>query len=746
MDLRASSEQPSSVNNDISAAAFAVLVQKVGYLSAADAGLLRSAYNFADRVHQGQFRSSGEPYVTHPIAVAGICAEWKLDVNTLMAALLHDSIEDCGISKEEIMERFGIATADIVDGVTKLDKMQFNTREEGQAESFRKMLLAMSRDVRVILVKLADRLHNMRTLGGLRPDKQRRIGRETMDIYAPIANRLGINRLYRELQDLSLKSIWPWRSKTLEKAVNNAFSMRSDMMQRISAEISQMLKNANLPVQIIGWKKNLYSLYRKMDDKQQSFAQVTDQFNFRIIAKSVEQCYAVMGALHQLYRPLTSRFKDYIAIPKVNGYQSLHTTLIGPASAVIEFQIRTDFMDHVAEWGVTTHWLYKATHSDGNDEYANAKWMQSLLDIQSETRDANEFLENVKVDLHPDAIYVFTPQSRITTLPQGATTVDFAYAIHSDVGDHCIAAKVNGEQVPLRTVLSNGDVVEIITSPVSHPNPAWLTFVRTGRARAKIRAHLKTLAQDAAVNIGEKMLAQSLRAEGYPALPPNDNENTAIWEKLARITGNTSRNELLSDIGLGKRVSHLVAKHLVTLLTEKGARPDMVLLSMGRYSGSEDAIQQSSLLLDGTEDISIQYARCCFPIPGDEIVGYLGHGEGLTIHTADCSIAHQLHQRDSERWLNVAWADETKRMFEVGVWVTVKTRQGLLVRISALLAAIGADIVRIDMGEGPLDAPDTFRMVLSVRNRIHLASALKTLRREALVLKAGRIKPPALAA
>lgn len=746
MDLRASSEQPSSVNNDISAAAFAVLVQKVGYLSAADAGLLRSAYNFADRVHQGQFRSSGEPYVTHPIAVAGICAEWKLDVNTLMAALLHDSIEDCGISKEEIMERFGIATADIVDGVTKLDKMQFNTREEGQAESFRKMLLAMSRDVRVILVKLADRLHNMRTLGGLRPDKQRRIGRETMDIYAPIANRLGINRLYRELQDLSLKSIWPWRSKTLEKAVNNAFSMRSDMMQRISAEISQMLKNANLPVQIIGWKKNLYSLYRKMDDKQQSFAQVTDQFNFRIIAKSVEQCYAVMGALHQLYRPLTSRFKDYIAIPKVNGYQSLHTTLIGPASAVIEFQIRTDFMDHVAEWGVTTHWLYKATHSDGNDEYANAKWMQSLLDIQSETRDANEFLENVKVDLHPDAIYVFTPQSRITTLPQGATTVDFAYAIHSDVGDHCIAAKVNGEQVPLRTVLSNGDVVEIITSPVSHPNPAWLTFVRTGRARAKIRAHLKTLAQDAAVNIGEKMLAQSLRAEGYPALPPNDNENTAIWEKLARITGNTSRNELLSDIGLGKRVSHLVAKHLVTLLTEKGARPDMVLLSMGRYSGSDDAIQQSSLLLDGTEDISIQYARCCFPIPGDEIVGYLGHGEGLTIHTADCSIAHQLHQRDSERWLNVAWADETKRMFEVGVWVTVKTRQGLLVRISALLAAIGADIVRIDMGEGPLDAPDTFRMVLSVRNRIHLASALKTLRREALVLKAGRIKPPALAA
>ncbi|WP_339802881.1 RelA/SpoT family protein [Saezia sanguinis] len=744
--MRASSEQPSSVNNDISAAAFAVLVQKVGYLSAADAGLLRSAYNFADRVHQGQFRSSGEPYVTHPIAVAGICAEWKLDVNTLMAALLHDSIEDCGISKEEIMERFGIATADIVDGVTKLDKMQFNTREEGQAESFRKMLLAMSRDVRVILVKLADRLHNMRTLGGLRPDKQRRIGRETMDIYAPIANRLGINRLYRELQDLSLKSIWPWRSKTLEKAVNNAFSMRSDMMQRISAEISQMLKNANLPVQIIGWKKNLYSLYRKMDDKQQSFAQVTDQFNFRIIAKSVEQCYAVMGALHQLYRPLTSRFKDYIAIPKVNGYQSLHTTLIGPASAVIEFQIRTDFMDHVAEWGVTTHWLYKATHSDGNDEYANAKWMQSLLDIQSETRDANEFLENVKVDLHPDAIYVFTPQSRITTLPQGATTVDFAYAIHSDVGDHCIAAKVNGEQVPLRTVLSNGDVVEIITSPVSHPNPAWLTFVRTGRARAKIRAHLKTLAQDAAVNIGEKMLAQSLRAEGYPALPPNDNENTAIWEKLARITGNTSRNELLSDIGLGKRVSHLVAKHLVTLLTEKGARPDMVLLSMGRYSGSEDAIQQSSLLLDGTEDISIQYARCCFPIPGDEIVGYLGHGEGLTIHTADCSIAHQLHQRDSERWLNVAWADETKRMFEVGVWVTVKTRQGLLVRISALLAAIGADIVRIDMGEGPLDAPDTFRMVLSVRNRIHLASALKTLRREALVLKAGRIKPPALAA
>lgn len=741
--MQAFSESASLVSSDISAAAFAILAQKASYLSPDDMGLLRSAYRFADQVHQGQSRISGEPYITHPIAVAGICADWKMDAPTLMAALLHDSIEDCGISKEEISTRFGQATSDIVDGVTKLEKIKFNTREEGQAESFRKMLLAMARDVRVILVKLADRTHNMRTLGGLRPDKRRRIGRETMEIYAPIANRLGMDHTYRELQDLSFKSIWPWRASTLEKALENAHRARGEIVQRISADITNSYKAAGLPIELIHWKKNLYSLYRKMRDKQLTFAQVTDQLNFRIIVGTLEQCYAGMGVLHQIYRPLTSRFKDYIAIPKVNGYQSLHTTLIGPASTMIEFQLRTEFMDHVAQWGVTTHWLYQATGEAAKaGEYASAKWVQSLLDIQNETRDSNEFLEHVKIDLHPDAIYVFTPQSRIITLPQGATTVDFAYAIHSDVGDHCIAAKVNGEQAPLRTILNNGDVVEIITAPVSHPNPTWLTFVRTGRARAKIRAYLKTLAQSASITIGEKMLAQALRNEGIASLPSREGDAAALWDKLVRISGNSSREDLLTDIGMGKRVAHIVAKQLVNLLSEKGIRPDVVLLSMGRYTDHEDAMQHPVLLLDGTEDLSVQYAHCCFPIPGDDIVGYLGHGEGLTIHTADCSVAQHLHQKDSERWLNVAWADETRRLFEVGVWATVKTRQGMLARISSALSNIQADIMRIDMDEGPLDAPDTFRMVLQVRNRVHLATALKTLRHESLVLKAGRIKPP----
>lgn len=735
------SADTSAVSNDIPDMAFSLLKQKSGYLNPADSVLLRAAYQFANKAHEGQFRSSGEPYITHPIAVACICAEWKLDAQTLMAALLHDSIEDCNITKSDIAEQFGIETSELVDGVTKLDKVQFNTREEGQAESFRKMLLAMARDVRVILIKLADRMHNMRTLDGLRPDKQRRIGRETMEIYAPIANRLGINHLYRELQDLAFKSIWPWRARTLEKAVENAWGLRLEMVQQINTNVALAFNNANLPIEATRWKKSLYSLYRKMEEKHLSFAQVTDQFSFRVIVKSLAQCYEAMGVLHQVYKPLTSRFKDYIAIPKANGYQSIHTTLIGPASTSIEFQIRTEFMDRVSESGIIAHWLYKA-QGGNTDGYLNARWMQSLLDIQNDTRDASEFLEQVKVDLHPDTIYVFTPQSRIITLPEGSTPVDFAYAIHSDVGDHSIAVKVNGDQVPLRTVLVTGDVVEIITAPISRPNPAWLTFVRTGRARNKIRAHLKTLAQNTSVAIGEKILAQSLRSQGIASLPSFEGEDEQIWDKLVRLTNSRSREEMLSDIGLGKRVSHLVAKQLLNLLVEKGVKPNVLTLSMGRYIDNDEAQQRSTLLLDGSEVTSIQYARCCFPIPGDDIVGYLGHGEGLTIHTADCSVAHQLHQKDAERWLNVGWAEEPKRLFEVGIWITASTRKGLLLRLTHILNNVDTDIVRIEMGEGPLDAPDTVRMALNVRNRIHLAAALKVLRRDPLIIKAGRIKPP----
>ena len=727
------------VNSAESRAAFALLQQKTAYLSAENAALLTAAYHFADQAHAGQFRSSGDPYITHPLAVAGICADWKLDVHTLMAALLHDTIEDSGVTKEDVAERFGMETAEIVDGVTKLDKVKFNTREEGQAESFRKMLIAMARDIRVILVKLADRTHNMRTLDGLRPDKQRRIGRETMEIYAPLANLMGINHLYRELQDLAFKSIWPWRASILQKALDNTKDLRINMFQQIYTNISNTLKQSNLSPEIITWQKNLYSIYCKMEDRQLTYAQVMDQFNFRIVVNTVEECYQVLGILHQLYRPFMNRFKDYVAIPKANGYKSLHTSTIGPANTTINFQIRTEQMNRIDEYGVTAFWLFEM--GEGAHAALEAKWVQALMEIQEETRDSKEFFSHVKGDLNPDSIYVFTPKSRIITLPQGSTTVDFAYAIHSDVGDHCVTAKVNSEQVPLRTTLNNGDVVEIITSPTAHPNPAWLTFVRTGRARARIRAFLKTLELDASVAIGQKILTQSLRAEGIPILPPFEGDGITIWDKLVRYAGSQSRDELLSDIGLGKRVPQLLAKQLVIYLGEKGIKPDLVLLSMGKFVDSEDTYKPTVLLLSGAEEASIKYARCCCPIPGDPIIGYLEHGEGLKIHITDCGVMQQLQRKNPERTVNVAWSDEPQRLFEAGVWITVSTRIGMLARITNALHNIDADIVRMDMNEGTLTGPNTFRITIYVRDRNHLAIALKTLRREPLVLKAGRVKP-----
>ena len=727
------------VNSAPSRAAFALLQQKTSYLNTEEAALLTAAYRFADEAHAGQFRSSGDPYITHPISVASICADWKLDVHTLMAALLHDTIEDSGVNKEDVAERFGIDTAEIVDGVTKLDKIKFTTREEGQAESFRKMLIAMARDIRVLLVKLADRTHNMRTLDGLRPEKQRRIGRETMEIYAPLANHLGINHLYRELQDLAFKSIWPWRAHVLQKALDNTKDLRMNMFQQIYANISATLKAANLTPDIITWQRNLYSIYCKMEERQLTYAQVMDQFNFRIVVNSVEQCYQVLGILHQLYRPLMNRFKDYIAIPKANGYQSLHTSLIGQASTTINIQIRTEQMNRVAEYGATAFWLFEM---DSETHAAlEAKWVQALMAIQEEIKDSKEFLSHVKGDLGSNSIYVFTPKSRIITLPQGSTTVDFAYAIHSDVGDHCVTAKVNSEQVPLRTALTNGDVVEIITSPTAHPNPAWLTFVRTGRARAKIRAHLKTLELDASVAIGQKILTQSLRAEGIPILPPYEGDGVAIWDKLIRYAASQSREELLSDIGLGKRVPQLLAKQLVAYLSEKGIKPDLVLLSMGQFVDSEDTYKPTVLLLNGTEEASIKYARCCYPIPGDPIIGYLEHGEGLKIHITDCGVMQQLQRKNPERTVHVGWSDEPQRLFEAGIWVTVSSRIGMLARITKALDNIDADIVRIDMNEGAITAPNTFRLSIYVRDRDHLAIALKTLRRDPIVLKAGRVKP-----
>src|SRR4051812_20663564 len=733
--------RPSPAAANAAAASFAALTARLDYLEPAEIEQVRRAYRFADESHLGQIRASGEPYITHPIAVASQCAEWKLDAQALMAALLHDAIEDCGVSKSELIERFGAPVAELVDGLTKLDKLQFNTREESQAESFRKMLLAMARDVRVILVKLADRTHNMRTLNDVPREKWARISSETLEIYAPIAHRLGLNATYRELQELAFRYLQPWRHAILSKAVSKARSRRRDLIQKVQKEVEADLHAAGVKVEIAGREKTLYSIYRKMQDKHLSFAQVTDIYGFRIVVPTVTDCYTAMGLLHQQYKPVPGRFKDHIAIPKINGYQSLHTTLVGPSGVNVEFQLRTEAMHLVAESGVAAHWLYKASvPQEENNERLGTKWLQSLLDIQNETRDAAEFWDHVKIDLFPDAVYVFTPKSQILALPRGATIVDFAYAIHSDVGDHTVAARINGAQVPLRTELKNGDIVEVVTAAVSAPNPAWLGFVRTGRARSKIRHHLKTMAQAESQQLGEKLLAQALRAEGMDKLPPDDEANHATWDRLLRFTGNRTRAELLTDVGLGKRIASIVAKRLMTLLSEMGEKPDALLISRERFTAHEN-VSQGGLTLDGSENASVQFASCCRPVPGDSILGYLGRGEGLVVHTTDCTVAKRLQHKDAERFIGVEWADEPVRPFETGVLVTVANGKGALARVAAALANAEADITHVDMDDERAQDATDLRFVVSVRDRSHLESVLRNLRRTPSVMSAQRIRP-----
>ncbi len=724
------------------AASFAGLTAKLDYLSPTDLEQVRLAYRFADEAHLGQLRNSGEPYITHPIAVAAQCAEWKLDAQALMAALLHDALEDCGVTKIELIERFGSPVAELVDGLTKLDKLQFNTREESQAESFRKMLLAMARDVRVILIKLADRTHNMRTLSDVPREKWARISSETLEIYAPIAYRLGLNQTYRELQDLAFRHLRPWRYATLAKAIAKSRGRRRDLIQKVQKEVETAFAATGMQVRIAGREKTLFSIYRKMDQKHLSFAQISDMYGFRVIVPTLGDCYTALGTLHQLYKPVPGKFKDHIAIPKLNGYQSLHTTLVGPSGVNVEFQLRTEAMHIVAESGVAAHWLYKAKEPDSpTTARLGAQWLQSLLDIQNETRDAAEFWDHVKVDLFPEAVYVFTPKSKIMALPRGATVVDFAYAIHSDIGDRTMAARINGEQVPLRTELKSGDVVEVVTAPVSTPNPAWLSFVRTGRARSKIRHHLKTMAQAESEALGEKLLLQALRAEGIEKFPTDDDAaaRSGLWDKLLRFTGNRSRAELLTDVGLGKRIASIVAKRMVALLAETGEKPDALLLTRERFTAHESTMQ-GEVTIDGSENASVQFAPCCRPIPGDSILGYLGRGEGLVVHAEDCAVARKLRNKDSERFISVDWSDEPVRTFETGIVVTVTNGQGVLARVASALAASEADITHIDMGQEAAQETTDLHFVIGVRDRTHLDAALRNLRRTPSVLSAERSK------
>jgi GTP pyrophosphokinase len=686
------------------------------YLKPEDIAQLKNAYSFGQGAHSGQFRKSGEPYISHPVAVARILGTLHLDAPTLTAALLHDVVEDTDISKAEISERFGEPVAELVDGVSKLAKIEFQTQEEAQAENFRKMLLAMARDVRVILIKLADRLHNMRTLEAMLPEKQRSIARETLEIYAPIAHRLGLNNIYQELQELGFRYSYPLRYKVLVKATKAARGNRREVVGKILEAITLKLKETGLNAEVTGREKHLYSIYMKMVEKHLSFSEVLDIYGFRVIVKDIPSCYVALGMLHSLYKPIPGKFKDYIAIPKANGYQSLHSTLLGPFGIPIEIQIRTAEMHRIAENGVASHWLYKSSDADFNDLHLKtSQWLQSLLETLSGSTDSLEFLEHLKIDLFPGDVFVFTPQGKILTLPRGSTAVDFAYAVHSDVGNCCVAAKINGENAPLRTKLKSGDRVEIVTAPYAKPNPAWLSYVATGRARSHIRHFLKTIQYDESVKLGERMLNQAL-------LSFNMNPDTITesqWEKLVRDSGVKSKEELLAEMALGKQLPAVVAKRL--------ASPESI--------ASEQTAGPITIL--GTEGITVQFARCCRPIPGDAIVGVIKKDSGLIIHTHDCANVTSSH-KSSENYLDVTWGKDISRTFEAGIKVTTANKQGVLARVAAEIAKADSNIDDIAM-----ESEDDYmhmRFILQINNRHHLAQVMRSLRRLKEVAKISRTK------
>ena len=707
-----------------------------GYLTKAELKEIKAAFHFSDESHLGQYRQSGEPYITHPVAVAEICADWKLDAQSIMAALLHDVMEDQGVTKTELAERFGAKVAELVDGLSKLDKMEFRSREEAQAENFRKMLLAMARDVRVILVKLADRLHNMRTLGAVPMEKRRRVARETIDIYAPIAHRLGLNNTYRELQELSFANFNPRRYATLEKAVKAARGNRREVVGKILDAVQKALLDSKVKADVTGREKTIFSIYRKMRDKQLSFSQVLDVYGFRVVVGSALECYTCIGVLHALYKPVPGKFKDYIAIPKVNGYQSLHTTLVGPFGTPIEFQIRTDKMHEIAESGVAAHWLYKNGSADLNDVQKRAhQWLKSLLDIQLEAGDSSEFLEHVKIDLFPDAVYVFTPKSKIMPLSRGATALDFAYAVHSDLGNQCVAVKINNELLPLRTELKSGDIVEVITAPYSKPNPAWLGFVRTGKARSAIRHYLKTMRLTESVQLGERLVEQSLKAYGIAVL----DVTPEVWDKLVQWTGNKSRQEIFADIGLGRRVAAVMAKRIEVLISGRDAdSDDLPRIHEGMLTSGGAGM---TVVITGTEGMSVQLSACCHPIPGDNIMGYIGIGLGMAIHTADCRVAQKIHKRDPGRWIDVAWAPQPGRLFDVVVRVIVCNHRGVFARVAADITSADANIAHISMDENLPQESTQLRFILQVKDRIHLANVMRRVRTNPDVLRIARDKP-----
>ena len=691
------------------------------YLTPVELKKVKEAYRFSDEMHLGQMRKSGEPYISHPIAVAEICAEWKLDSQAIMAALLHDVMEDQGVKKEELIERFGAPVANLVDGLSKLEKIEFQSQIDMQAENFRKMLLAMARDVRVILIKLADRLHNMRTLAFMVPEKKRRIARETMEVYVPIAHRLGLNNIYRELQDLSFSHLFPVRYKTLSKAVKSARGNRRDMVTKILESVKTAFGAAGIEAEVYGREKTLFGIYRKMRSKHLSFSQVLDVYGFRIVVDSFAHCYVALGTLHALYKPMPGKFKDYIAIPKLNGYQSLHTTLVGPYGTPVEFQVRTQDMHRVAESGVAAHWLYKNDDGSMTDvQQRTHAWLQSLLDIQKQTGDSAEFLEHVKVDLFPDSVYVFTPKSKIIALPRGATALDFAYTIHTDIGDQTIAAKINHEQAALRTELRNGDIVEIITSPSSRPSPNWLTFVRTGKARSAIRHHLRTINLAESIELGKRLMAQALSLLNLDARIPDP-----VVERLINESSVNTLDELYADIGVGKRIAALVARHVLNLvegdnLEHPHTHQDVDDLRGGRVD---------PVVIYGSEGVAVQLAQCCLPIPGDAIVGQLKRDQGVTVHALDCEVARRQRNKEPDRWIDVVWGNDLNRRFDCRIMLLLKNERGVLARVAAEIGESDANITFVGMEDDKDQLLTQLRFTVQIEDRVHLARLMRNVRR-----------------
>ena len=689
------------------------------YLSESDVSRIQAAFRYADDAHLGQFRKSGEPYITHPLAVATILAEWHLDAATICAGLMHDVLEDTGVAKIEMAEQFGIEVTEIVDGVSKLDKLRFSSNEIAQAESFRKMLLAMSRDVRVILVKLADRLHNLRTLGVMRPEKRRRIATETLEIYVPIAHRLGLNTVFRELQELSFFNQHPLRYEVLRKNLITSRGKRRAVLERILRETREVLPKHHIVAQVQGRDKTIYGIYNRMRDTHASFSDVLDIYGFRVIVRTREECYLALCALHELYKPVHRRFKDFIAIPKANGYQSLHTTVIGPSGTPIEYQIRTEQMHRIDEMGILSHWLYNDGLDTSELQKMVAAWLQSLLEIQRTSADSSEFIENIKIDLFPDRVYVFTPKSKIISLPRGSCPVDFAYQIHTDIGNKTSGCRINGEEKPLTTELKNGDMVEILTADKAQPDPNWLNYVRSGRARAEIRQYLRTRDFKDSVALGETFLRKAAAEAGinFEMIPEE------AWKTVVTENETKNRTALFANVGQGKLFAAAVVTRLVNFMRAR----------------EKTAQSTAAVSIRGTEGMAVQLATCCHPIPGDTIWGFMRKGHGLSVHRADCEHTVRGRKVDSERWMAADWKEDiaSDARFPVPVELEVTDERSALAGVAAELAKAGSAIVGVNMNDnGKTD--NKLRLMIQVKDRVHLLHVLRMVRQLPTVTSAAR--------